>query len=269
MKIITVANLKGGVGKTTSVMNLANALARAGKKVLAIDSDPQANLTSYCGVAPGTAPHEDLRTLDELYLSKRPLDARMMAEFITPTISGFDLLPSDRALSGVEFYLFSRPDKEFVLDQFVKSLRGTYDYILIDTPPSWNLLTINALCASDRVLIPVQAEFFSLEGIIKIRQSIEEVKIRWNPRLTILGVLPTQLSARRKLTQDVLAILKSEIGDLLFDQSISDNASIAESSGHAQSVIDYDHSSKGAQDYLAAAAEMVARLEQTVARVES
>jgi chromosome partitioning protein len=257
--IITVANQKGGVGKTTTTMNLGVALAKAGQRVLLVDGDPQGNLTSYLGVTPGEPPYETLHTLDEIYLSKRPMDSEGRHLFITPTKSGVDLIASDKALSGVEYYLFTRTDREVVLARFFGIIRHDYDFIFIDTPPSLNLLTLNALCASNHVLIPVQPEFFSLEGIVKIREAINDVKMRWNPKLSIIGVLPTQTSNRRKLTVEVLKTLKSELGGNLFEASIHDNVSIAESSGHAISVLDYDRTSRGAQDYLAASKELQVR----------
>jgi chromosome partitioning protein len=258
---LTVANQKGGVGKTTTTMNLGAALARSGKRVLLIDSDPQANLTSYLGVSPGSPPHESLLTLESVYLSKRPFDRAALDQLIARTESGPDLIPADRALSGVEYYLFSRADRELVLARFLKLLEDRYDFALIDTPPSLNLLTLNALCASGSVLIPVQTEFFSLEGIVKIRAAIDDVRARWNPGLTIAGVLPTQVAARRKLTQEVLETLRAELGVTLFNAMIRENAAVAESSGHARSVFDYARSSPGAQDYRAAADELVGRLE--------
>jgi len=258
-QIISIANQKGGVGKTTTTMNLGVALAEMNQRVLLIDGDPQANLTSYLGVTPGAPPYEDLRTLDEVYLSKRAWDDQMKSLYITACSSGVDLIASDKALAGVEYYLFSRADREVILARFLTALQKDYDFILIDTPPSLNLLTLNALSASRFVLIPVQAEFFSLEGIVKIREIVHEVHTRWNPKLEILGVLPTQYSQRRKLTQEVIQALQSELGPLLFESMIHDNASIAESSGHAQSVIHYNRSSKGAQDYLLAAQELVKR----------
>jgi chromosome partitioning protein len=261
-KIITVANQKGGVGKTTTTMNLGVALVRSGKKVLLIDGDPQANLTSYLGITPGEPPYETLHTLDEVYLAKRPFDAEGRHLFITPTASGVDLIASDKALAGVEYYLFTRQDREAVLSRFLTTIRHDYDFIFIDTPPSLSLLTMNALCASDHVLIPVQPEFFSLEGIVKISEAIEDVRARWNPRLTIIGVLPTQVSNRRKLTQEVIYALKAELGEKLFETAIHDNAAIAESSGHAQSVLEYDRSSRGANDYLGAATELLTRCAQ-------
>jgi len=258
-KIITVANQKGGVGKTTTVMNLGVALAKTGKRVLLIDGDPQANLTSYLGITPGEPPYESVRTLDEIYLAKRAMNQQGKNHTITHTPSGVDLIAADKALAGVEYYLFTRTDREVVLSRFLSHLRADYDFIIIDTPPSLNLLTLNALCASDYVLIPVQPEFFSLEGIVKIRNSIEDVRVRWNPDLSIIGILPTQLSSRRKLTQEVIQTLREELGEILFENSIHDNAAVAESSGHAQSVLEYDRSSRGAHDYIQAAHELLAR----------
>ncbi len=252
MKIITIANQKGGVGKTTTTMNLGVALAKSGHRVLLIDSDPQANLTSYLGVTPD-------RTLEEIYLSKRILTDKRT--FVETTSHGVDLIASDRALSGVEYYLFTRSDREQALTQFLEKFKSDYDFVLIDTPPSLGLLTINALVASDHVLIPVQAEFFSLEGIVKIRDEIDTIRSRWNPRLSICGVLPTQISFRRKLTEEVLATLKTALGSLVFKNVIHDNSAVTESSGHAQSVIDYARASRGAKDYLAAAAELVKKVE--------
>ncbi len=266
--IVTVANQKGGVGKTTTAMNLGVALARAGKRVLLIDSDPQANLTSYLGVIPGEEPHDSLQTLDQVFLSKRPVDAEARKQFIASTSSGVDLIASDKALSGVEYYLFSRPDRELVLSHFLNGVSPHYDFILIDTPPSLNLLTLNALCASDHVLVPVQPEFFSLEGIVKIRESIENIRDRWNQKLSILGVLFTQVSQRRKLTQEVIEMLRAEMSELVLETMIHENAAVTESSGHARSVIEYDRASRGAKDYLAAAKEVLARLDAKSAAIQ-
>jgi chromosome partitioning protein len=221
-------------------MNLGAAWVRQGLRVLLIDSDPQANLTSYLGAQPG-------RTLEEVYLAKRAIENPK--DFVTRTSSGMDLIGADRSLSGVEYYLFSRADKEIVLRQFLEPLRQDYDVALIDTPPSLSLLTLNALCASQGFLIPVQPEFFSLEGIVKIRGLADEIRSRWNPDLDLAGIIPTQVNSRRKLTQEILSLLSKEFGDRLIQPGIRENAAVTESSGHGRSVIEYDPDSNGAEDY--------------------
>lgn len=232
-------------------MNLGAAFLRRGMRVLLIDSDPQANLTSYLGARPE-------RTLEEVYLSKsRSLDPR---DFIVKTASGPHLIGSDKSLAGVEYYLFSRTEKELVLRKFLAPIQDEYDVALIDTPPSLSLLTMNALSASQGFLIPVQPEFFSLEGIVKIRELSEEIRARWNPELELAGILPTQVNSRRKLTQEILSLLSKEFGDKLLAHSIRENTAVTESSGHGQSVLDYDPSSNGAQDYEAASQLLARRL---------
>jgi chromosome partitioning protein len=251
-RIITVANQKGGVGKTTTVMNLGSALAREGRRVLLIDSDAQANLTSYLGVTPE-------RALDELYLSKKTPSAEEARGFVHESENGIPVIPADQGLNGVEYYLFSRPGREQILSKWLETVRTDFDYIFIDTPPSLNLLTLNALVASTDVLIPVQPEFFSLEGIVKIQESIEEIRARWNPGLRIGGILITQANFRRKLTGEVIQTLKGEFPDRVLGTVIHENASIAESTGHARSVLHYAPGSKGAEDYLALGRELISR----------
>lgn len=266
-RIIAVANQKGGVGKTTTAMNLAAALVETGGRVLLIDSDPQANLTSYLGVTPGEAPFEGVKTLDELYLAKRPPRESEAGEWIAKVERSLHLIPSEKNLSGVEYYLLSRSDRETILSRFLKAVSPEYDVILIDTPPSVNVLTLNALVAADRVLIPVQAEFFSLEGIAKLRETVEEVKARWNPELSFVGILPSQVSTRRRLSEEVIGAIREEFGELVFATYIRDSVAVAESSGHGRSVLSYDGSGHAAREYRALAEEVIQRLDLRFVRV--
>ena len=254
---LTVSNQKGGVGKTTTTLNLAAALVETDKRVLVVDSDPQANLSSYLGVVDGDYNSQKIPTLDEFYLAKCPPAAK---DWITKTEEGIDLIASDRGLAGVEYYLFSRADRELLLMKFLEPLRAQYDFILIDTPPSLNLLTLNALVASDRVIIPIQAEFFSLEGIVKLRKILDDVRERWNPGLQILGILPSQITMRRKLTSQVIELVEAEFSGLVLKTSIRDSVALAEAPGHARSVLKYERAGGNAsEDFRALAKEIMER----------
>ncbi len=261
-KIITVANQKGGVGKTTATMNIGAVFAKT-HRVLLIDSDPQANLTSYAGITPGEAPFDAIRTLDEIYTAKRPLDKYILREFIAPTKQpNLDILCADKNLAGIEHYLLSRENRETILSRTLQAIDLLYDYILIDTPPSTNTLTLNALVASNYVLVPMQPEFFSLEGIVKIRQTITMVQEKWNPQLKLLGILPTHVVSRRKLTSEVLETLRTEMPEAFIENHISDSTLVAESSGHGRSILDYSPKSKSAQEFAAVAADLMNRIER-------
>lgn len=259
--VLTIANQKGGVGKTTSTMNLGKALQSEGARVLLIDSDPQANLTSYLGVTPGFGQYSGVRTLEEIFLAKRPLTDDVLSQFLISTPSGLDLLAADKHLTGVEYYLFTRVEREQILSQFLARIAARYDWILIDTPPNLGLLTQNALTASSGVLIPMQPEYFSLEGIVKLREAIEDLRSRGTRAPKIIGLLPTQVNQRRKLTQEVLETLHQEMPGLVFSSQIRENSSLSESTGHARSIFDYDARSHGAADYRQAAKELVQRVQ--------
>lgn len=254
--VLSVANQKGGVGKTTTCVNLGAALVEEGKKVLLLDNDPQANLSSYLSIGKTNLPER--ATLDELYLSKRPPSLSQIKEqFLQSYQVSFDYIGADKSLAGVEHYLFSKPDREQVLKKHLEPLMGEYDFILIDNPPSLNLLALNALCASWGVLVPVQTEFFSLEGIAKMQETIKWVQERWNPSLKIAGILPTQVDSRKKLTGEVLALLERNFPKELLNSKIRENSKLSESTGHGKTIFKYAATSAGAQDYRALAEEIL------------
>ena len=259
-RILAVANQKGGVGNTTTCVNLAAALVEQGRKILLIDNDPQANLTSYLEGRRTDSPGAGKAACDELYLAKRPPSLNDAKDkFIRSYQVSFDYVAADKDLAGVEYYLYTRADREKILRQNLAWAMGEYDFILIDNPPSLNLLTLNALTAAQGVLIPVQTEFFSLEGIVKMQESIKLVRERWNPELKIAGILPTQVDGRKRLTSEVLGLLGETFPSDLLASRIRDNSKLAESSGHGKTIFKYAPSSSGAEDYRSLAEEVSAR----------
>lgn len=259
-RTIAIANQKGGVGKTTTCVNLAAAMVEQGKKVLLIDNDPQANLTSYLEGSKDASLFKSKSTIDELYLSKRvPSLSDAKEQYVRSYQISFDYIAADKELSGVEYYLYTRSEREHALSKNLSWARGEYDFIVIDNPPSVNLLTINALTTATEVLIPVQTEFFSLEGIVKMQETIKLVRDRWNPALKIAGILPTQVDGRKKLASEVLKLLGEHFPDDLLTSRIRDNSKLAESSGHGKTILNYAPSSIGAEDYRLLADEVLAR----------
>ncbi len=247
-RIYALANQKGGVGKTTTAVNLAACLAEAGQHALVIDLDPQANATSGLGMRANGTSSYDL------------LDGAPLAQLAKHTaFANLDLVPSRPELAGAVVELAQRPDGERYLAQALASGTCQYDFVFLDCPPSLGPLTVNALAASDRVLVPVQAEYYALEGLAQLMQSIELIRRRLNPRLGVGGVLLTMVDSRTRLAQDVEADVRRQFGPLVFRTSVPRSVRLAEAPSHGLPAIAYDRRSAGADAYWKVAMELVER----------
>lgn len=250
-RIISLANQKGGVGKTTTAINLSAALAKAGQRVLLIDADPQANASSGLGV--------DIRELDRTIYECLVNGIDPASAIIETRVKGLDIIPSHIDLVGAEIEMLNIDNRENILKGIVAPLTEKYDYILIDCSPSLGLITVNALTASDAVIIPVQCEFFALEGIAKLLNTVKIIKQKLNPGLKIEGFLLTMYDNRLRLSNQVYEEVKRHFGDLVFNTVIARNVRLSEAPSHGLSVLDYDASSKGAKNYQALAQELLKR----------
>jgi chromosome partitioning protein len=251
-RIIAIANQKGGVGKTTTAINLGASLAAAEKRTLIIDIDPQGNATSGVGV-PRTAID---RTIYDILVEGVPMEEAIVNGVHFPFL---DVVPATRDLVGVEVELVNRPQRESVLREAVDGVRHRYDYVLIDAPPSLGLLTLNTLTAADSVLIPIQCEFYALEGLSQLLNTVRIVQRNLNPSLQIEGVLLTMFDQRLNLSKQVAEEAKEYFGDKVFRTVIPRNVRIAEAPSFGKPIVLYDIVSVGAKGYLSLAREVIAR----------
>ncbi len=252
-RVIAIANQKGGVGKTTTAINLGSSLAVAEQRTLIVDIDPQANASSGFGIQPG----EDLRTIYDVLVEGQPAAATTLREIQFPCL---DLIPSTRDLVGAEIEMIEAPDREHILRRALAPVRDHYDFILVDCPPSLGLLTLNTLVAADSVLIPIQCEFYALEGLSQFLNTVRLVQKGLNPKLEIEGVLLTMFDRRLNLSRQVADEAREYFGDKVYRTTIPRNVALAEAPSFGQPIIQYDVLSTGAQGYLALAQEVLAQV---------
>ncbi len=256
MRVLTIANQKGGVGKTTTAINLGTALTAVGERVLLIDSDPQGNASTGLGVSPQMR----RKTLYDVMMEETTL-----AEAILRTaIPGLDLVPAEADLSGVELELGQSARRAYRLRDALAAVRGAgaYDYVLIDCPPSLNLLTVNAMTAADAVLVPLQCEFFALEGLTQLLRTVEQVRGALNPGLEIQGVVLTMYDKRNSLSALVAKDVREHLGERVYQTVIPRNVRISEAPSYGKPAIIYDLQCAGSQAYVSLAKEVIGRERQ-------
>ncbi len=250
-RVIAIANQKGGVGKTTTAINLAACLAEAGKRVLTIDLDPQGNMTSGLGVDK----NEVENTVYELMLDECSIKESMS----DTVVEGMKVIPSNVNLAGAEIELLGINEKEYILKNAVDYIKEDYDFIIIDCPPSLNMLTINAMTTADSVLVPIQCEYYALEGLSQLMHTIDLVQQRLNPNLSIDGVVFTMYDVRTNLSVQVVESVKSNLDSHIYDTLIPRNIRLAEAPSHGLPINMYDSKSAGAESYRSLAKEVMNR----------
>jgi len=246
MKVISISNHKGGVGKTTSAINIGAGLNLLKKKVLLIDLDPQANLSQSLGL---------INQESNIYGALRGEYKLQPIEIL----KGLDVIPSTLDLSGAEVELSSEPGREYILKELIEPLRASYDFIIIDSPPSLGLLTINSFTASDEILIPLQAQYLALQGLAKLVEVVDKIKQRLNKELKVGGVFITQYDSRKVLNRDVVETIQAHFKDEVFKTKIRDNIALAEAPSQGLDIFRYSSKSNGAEDYLALSKEVLKR----------
>lgn len=253
-RVIAVANQKGGVGKTTTAINLSACLAEKGQKVLSIDMDPQGNMTSGLGIDKD----EVEKNIYDLMIGDAEVNDVLQKE----AIENLDVIPTSIDLSAAEIELIGVEDKEFIIRNAIQSIRDNYDYIIIDCPPSLNMLTINAMTTADSVLVPIQCEYYALEGLSQLIHTVELVKERLNPTLEIEGVVFTMYDARTNLSLQVVENVKAHLNKNIYKTIIPRNVRLAEAPSHGKPINIYDTRSTGAESYRMLAAEVISRGEE-------
>ena len=251
-KVVTFANQKGGVGKSTSVVNIAASLGVLGKRVLVVDTDPQGNTTSGFGVSKKTA----AGTVYDVLIGRTEAAAAIQ----TTPFENISVLPANISLAGAEFELVMADNRESRLRDALAPVKGDYDYILIDCPPSLGILTINALVAADGLVIPMQCEYYSLEGLSQLMMSVKQIKKRFNPKLSLTGILITMYNGRLNLSSQVMEELKKYYAGKIFSTAIARNVKLSEAPSFGMPVCYYDKYSKGAALYAEVAKELMERI---------